>query len=137
MKLTRDQTRDITFHMEVLTERLRQLRRTGDLSVPAEDNVAEFFTEPGDYTADEDPEIDYVLSVIRGMSIGLGLDGPEQLYQMYVEGLEEHQVPDVSLLVVASERALMTLKDGESELVREIVNELGSALAPFAGREWR
>jgi len=137
MRLTKVQVQRIAFHMNALAQRVQELRREDPLSVPNADEISLLFTDPDDYSAEDDDELNYLLAVIQGMSIGLGLDGPDLLFEIGQEGLEEHEVPDVSLLVVASERALLHMNDAGSQLGREIVNELGKALSPFKGREWR
>lgn len=137
MKLTTAQIRHIRFHMDGLLERVRELRDERSVSAPPDEEMSLLFTDADDYEVERDRLVDFHLAIVRGISMGLDLVCPSDLYQVYVEGLDDHAVPDVSMLVVASERALVHLKDQRNDLAREIVNELGQALSPFKGREWR
>lgn len=137
MKLTDSQLKHIRFHMDGLVARVRYLRDRRYVPAPPDEELHLLFTDPDDYEVEEDRLVDYHLAILRGIAMGLDLDCPSDLYQMYVEGLDEHRVPDVAVLVVASERALARLAENPYDKDRGVVNELGAALAPFKGREWR
>jgi hypothetical protein len=137
MRLTREQVKLVRFYMEGLLERVRILRDERAHSAPPDDEIHLIFTDGDDYDIELDEFAEFHLNILRGIAIGLGVIDPVLLYQVYVDGLDDHRLPDVVPLIKAAERALAYLSGRIDLPAREVVNVLGPALAPWRGKEWR
>jgi len=137
MKLSHAQIRHIRFHLDGLLERVRDLRDRSDVSAPADAEMELLFTDGDDYEVTRDRLVDFHLAIIRGIAVGLDLLCPSDLYRIYIEGLDGHRIPDIAELIASTEQALVFLARAYPASSRAIVNDLGRALAPFKGKEWR
>jgi len=140
MEIDDRQYRELHYLFDTLLDRVRYLRDEEGKTAPCEAEMSELFTDLDDYPdADSDEEVNYFIAMLNGFAIGLGLVSTLDLYEAYRDNIifqtPKDEIP-LRRLVDAAERALVILGGLSGGHVRDVVNELGQALAHFRGKEW-
>lgn len=136
MRVTQRQRGEIVAAIDDYLNRARLLRDDWGLEGPSEDELHLLFTDLDDYPdLDGDEELNRTFFLLYGIAVGLGVTTLD-LYQARRAGFETEDERNLPALIAASDRALRALAQVNDRSVREVVHQLGGALAPFLGRRW-